>query len=276
MSSPLALVVENDPSTRKLLEVLLARLEIDCDLVGRVADALALLEHVDYDVMFVDLLFSGPNGEAILEWLERERPHALERALVISSASEMHLLRVQARWPGVRVIRKPFELADLISAAQNAIQRPAARETTIESVFCRRSIQAGAKAGLVVRTDGARLVPMLSFGFTQAAIDAFFPMSVDDPYPLCASIRRGQPVWLASLRMASPEYPILSPVWIKNESHALAAVPLLRHGRAIGAAGWGFREPRLFRETEQDRFLSIAEHLSAVVPAFESDTRAGA
>jgi hypothetical protein len=43
---------------------------------------------------------------------------------------------------------------------------------------------------------------------------------------------------------------------------ALGAVPLMRGGAVIGAAGWSFREPRLFSEPEQQAFLGIAHEIA--------------
>jgi GAF domain-containing protein len=56
-------------------------------------------------------------------------------------------------------------------------------------------------------------------------------------------------------------------VWEANQSRAVAALPLRRDGRIIGAVGWSFRSPRLFSEEEQQIFLEIAEALPEWIDA---------
>ena len=258
---PLALVIENDASTRKLLDVLLSRVGFEVDLVPTGTDASIILQHVEYDLLMIDLLLPGKSGVELLEWLAAERPHMLSRAVVLSSATPAKLDAVRERWPRVRTIRKPFELGEVLELAQHitASGRREPGEASALEKFCRHSMRAGAKAGVVVGVNGAVLEPLLSFGYSAAILDSYFPISVDAPYPLCATIRHDKPLWIASVVAAAPDYPTLAAVWEANESRAVAAVPLRGGTGVIGAIGWSFREPRLFSEREQQIFTGIAE-----------------
>lgn len=259
---PLALVIENDAGTRKLLDVLLSRLGLEVDLTPTGSDAAVILQHVEYDVLLIDLLLPGVSGRQLLERLEQERPHMLSRTIVISSASPVQLDAVRERWPGVRTIRKPFELGAVIEETQQIALRREPRTPTLEEKFCRHSMRAGAKAGVIVRTNGTAVEPFLSFGYAPGMLESFFPMSIDAPYPLCLTIRHDRPTWIASLIAAAPEYPTLAAVWEKNESRAIAAVPLREGNQVVGAIGWSFREPRLFSDAEQGVLTEIAEAVS--------------
>lgn len=272
----LALVIENDAGTRKLLDVLLSRLGLDVDLVPTGSDASVILQHVEYDVLLIDLLLPGRSGTQLLEWLAAERPHMLSRAVVISSASPAQLDALRERWPAVRTIRKPFELGEVIDVTQQIAATRIPRTHTPEENFCRYSMRAGAKAGIVVRTNGNAVEPLISFGYTPAMLEGYFPFSVDAPYPLCTTLRHGKPVWIASVVAASPEYPMLAPVWEKNESRALAAVPLRDGDRVIGAVGWSFREPRLFSDGEQELLTRIAAAVPEWMRAEQSTASASA
>lgn len=255
----LALVIENDLGTRRLLDVLLSRLGLEVDLVANGHDALLLLERVEYDVIFTDLMTPGRSGSELLTWMAAERPDMLERTLVLSSAAPRVLDEVRQTWPNVRAIRKPFELTEITDAAALATSQMARRSETIGEEFPRRSIRAGAKAGVILQCDGMNLSAISSYGYTPPQIEAFMPLHLDSPFPICTAARHRRPVWLASVTLASAEYPMLAPVWKKNESRALAAVPLLRDDVLLGAVGWSFREPRVFSKAEQETFLSIAE-----------------
>lgn len=258
---PLALVVENDAGTRKLLDVLLSRVGLEVDLVPTGSDASIILKHVEYDVLLIDLLLPGKNGRELLGWMAEERPHLLSRTVVLSSASPAQLEDVRASWPQVRTIRKPFELSEMLELTQAIAAAREPREQSAEEQFCRYSMRAGAKAGIVVAANGAGLEPILSFGYTPAMLENWFPLPIDAPFPLCASVRHGKPLWIASVLAAAPEYPTLAAVWEANESRAIAAVPLRDGDRLLGAIGWSFREVRLFSEAEQQVFASIAEAL---------------
>jgi len=253
----LALVIENDAATRKLLDVLLSRVGMEVDLVATGTDAIIVLQNVRYDVVLVDLLLPGRTGFDILAWLADSQPDMLSRAVVLSSAPPSQLSIVAERWPQVRVVRKPFELGEVIEVVQRITAARCERELSSLEKFCRRSVRAGAQAGVVVTLHGSSVDPILSFGYTPEMMAAF-PLTLDSPYPLTATLRHRKPLWIASLVMAAPEYPMLAPVFEKNECRALATIPLIENGHLLGAVGWSFREPRLFSDVEQSAFFGIA------------------
>src|SRR5690348_6061521 len=160
----LALVIENDSGTRRLLDVLLTRAGLEVDLVPTGSDALLLLANVRYDVLFIDLLLPGTNGMQILEWIAREQPQAPARSIVLSAAPERQLHVVREQWPQVRVIRKPFELGEILESARAIAARREERVESYAEVFCRRSVRAGARAGVIVRKQGSRVEVLHSFG----------------------------------------------------------------------------------------------------------------
>jgi CheY-like chemotaxis protein len=275
-SNPLALVAESDAATRRLLEVLLTRAGLEVDLVANGADALLLLGQIDYDVVTLDLMLPASSGQELLQWLAAERQDALARTLVLSSAPEAQLERVRRRWPQVRVLRKPFELVEVVESVQNAVAMHARLPLSAADTFCRRSILAGANAGMLARVRGRKLEPLRTFGYSPEQIAPFLDMKVDDPYPICNVVRTASPLWCATLARAQFDFPILAPVWERNESRAFAAVPLVAGGSVVGAAGWSYREPRLFADAEQRTLLDIAARALEVVGSNAPRTGAGA
>jgi CheY-like chemotaxis protein len=256
---PLALVVENDSGTRRLLDVLMTRIGFEVDVVPSGTDALLLLERVEYSALVLDLLLPGRSGREVLQWLAEMRPALLPRTIVISSAPPSVLEQLRFQWPALRVLRKPFELGAFLDSAHGLETSLSHREIGLPEQFGRASVRAGAKTGVVVITDGVEVFPVSSFGYPEGFVESYFPLRVDAPMPICVAIQRSRPVWIASTSVMPPEYASLAPVFVRNGSRALAAVPLIRDGRAIGAAGWTFREPRMFGEQEQQVFAGIAE-----------------
>lgn len=256
---PLALVVENDANTRKLLDVLLSRLGFETDLAPNATDALVFLRAVRYDIVFCDLLIPGTNGFDVLRRIEDEQPELLPRTVVLSGAAEHFLDRVRSEWPRVRVIRKPFDLDEVMHVSHLLTTGRVPQERLVNEVFARRSIRAGAKAGVALRANGSLADPLFAFGYEAGVFETIFPIHLDSDSPIALTVRQARPVWLASAATAAPDYLALAPLWAQFESRALAAVPLMHAGNAIGAVGWTFREPRVFSGSEQENFLSIAQ-----------------
>jgi len=268
---PLALVLDRDAGTRKLLDVLLTRFGYEVDRVGVVADGITLLDLIDYDFVLSE-------DEEVARWLAQHRPEALSRMMIVSAATDAQLQRMWSEWNGVRIVRKPFELADVIDASRAAADRPR-REPATEEAFWRHSVINGAKSGVLVRRDGDTISLVTSFGYEPGAVERFFPFSVSDSYPIAAAIRNARSIWLASLA-STPDYPLLASIWQSNRSRALAAVPITDGDEIIGAAGWTFRDTQRFSEAEQRAWIAIAQASAALAGAgstsAERATNAGA
>jgi len=253
---PLALVIDRDAGTRKLLDVLLTRFGYEVDRVGVAADGITLLEPIDYDFILSE-------DEEVARWLAQHRPEALQRMMILSAATDAQLQRMWREWSDVRIIRKPFELADVIEASRVAANRPRRTPAPVET-FWRHSVINGAKSGVLVRRDGDTIELVTHFGYAPGAIEQWFPLNVTESYPICTAIRHARPVWLASLAAAS-EYPLLASVWQTNHSRALATVPIADDTEVIGAAGWTFRDTQRFSEAEQRAWLTIAQAAAPLV-----------
>ena len=261
---PLALIVENDAGTRRLLQVLLARAGYDCDSVGSGSEGFLLARHVEYDAYFFDLILPGTSGMQILELLDDD---AQQRTTILSAASEKQLDRVRGAWPAVRVVRKPFDLDEVMTIAQDVAAGRAPRARTGAEDFCRRSVAAGAKAGVIVRRTGANVAPVLSYGYPAGVLESYFPLTVDGPYPICDAMRSRRAVWLDSLTEIARLYSPVAKDFERNASHAAAVVPLVRDEEVVGAAGWTFREPHRFADVDQRTFTAIAQPWSERIDA---------
>ena len=256
---PLALVVENDGGTQKLLRVLLAREGFDVDAVSSGQGASVLLRRVSYDVVVLDLMLPEVSGFELLEQVAQTDRSTLERVIVASSAARAQLDAVRRLYPEVAVIRKPFDIDD-ISAAAVARRREPIAPLTLDDVFCRTSVIAGAKGGLIARLsdDGSYLHHVTSFGYTPQLLEKYYPLPIDSPYPLCAAARTARAVWFSSINSASADYPMLANTLRENRSLALAAVPVTAGDRVVGVAAWSFPEPHPFDAAEQTGFVAIA------------------
>jgi CheY-like chemotaxis protein len=269
---PLALVVENDAGTRRLLDVLLTRAGYETDCVDTGADAIVLLREVEYSVIVLDLFMPARTGFDVLSVMRNEQPEMLDRVLVLTSAAKRDIDRVRGEF-AVDVMRKPFEIVGVMGAIE---ERTIIRTTPPRAVeaFCRQSVRAGARSGIVFRLNDDHLDRVIDFGYRAGWTKQFFPIQLSDPYPICGTVRDGKPAWFATIAAAEAAYPKLLPVWTENGSQSLAAVPMIHEATVVGAVGWCFRIRKRFVEAEQSAFLRIADDLAGRLP--RSEPSAGA
>jgi len=93
-----ALVVEDDPAIRRLVERLLARKNIDIDAVADGETAVSLLREREYSVVILDLMVPGLGGIAVIE---SQPPQPLTRL-------DLDIVKV--------VISKPFDVDEFTKA----------------------------------------------------------------------------------------------------------------------------------------------------------------
>ena len=104
-------MVDDDPSTRLLLEKFLVRKGFHVDVAEHGGEAMTRLQARDYGVIMLDLMMPVLDGHAVLAFLRKENPSLLDRVVVVTaypgplSSTEL----------GVRaVVSKPFTF-DLLS-----------------------------------------------------------------------------------------------------------------------------------------------------------------
>jgi DNA-binding response OmpR family regulator len=108
-----ALVVEDDPAIRRLLQKLLSRLEIDIDLAADGRTALEKLSSDRYSVIVLDLMVPEVNGFEVVEFLKSRR--ITTPVAVVSAVSQQALTRLDLDVVKL-VISKPFDVDEFTKA----------------------------------------------------------------------------------------------------------------------------------------------------------------
>ncbi len=111
-----ALVIDDDRALRGLFTTILGRKGFTVDVAGDGRVAFDQLSHHNYSVILLDLMMPEVNGFELLDRLERDSPSLLKRVIVMTSAAQRQLERIDAAqvWD---VIRKPFDIDHLVSSA---------------------------------------------------------------------------------------------------------------------------------------------------------------
>lgn len=110
---PRALIVEDDPAIRRLVEKLLRRQDLDIDVAVDGRTAVEKLRTERYSVLVLDLMIPEINGFEVIECIRRE---GIEIPVaVVSAVSQQALKQLDLDIVKV-VIAKPFDVDELSRA----------------------------------------------------------------------------------------------------------------------------------------------------------------
>src|SRR4051794_9819046 len=106
-----ALICEDDPSIRALVQTVLRREGFDTDLAEEGFSAMQELEKTCYDVIVLDLMMPGVDGYAVVDRVQQKWPERLPRIIIMTAVSEA--LRNDFPAPVCAVLPKPFDIDKL-------------------------------------------------------------------------------------------------------------------------------------------------------------------
>lgn len=121
----------------------------------------------------------------------------------------------------------------------------------------------GATTGAIWLLDstGARLEMLRSRGYPSGTAFQSVPMDADTP--LCEAVRTGMPVWLENWAEYAARYPASesrSRQARPQSEVAIACLPLLVEGRALGGAAFAFPGARAFEDAERWFVQILTQH----------------
>ena len=108
-----ALIVEDDPAIRRLVEKLLIRKQIDIDIAPDGLTAIRKLKSERYSVLVLDLMVPEVNGFEVIEFLKREKLDI--PVAVVSAVSQQALTNLDLDIVKL-VISKPFDVDEFTKA----------------------------------------------------------------------------------------------------------------------------------------------------------------
>lgn len=119
-----ALVVEDDPAIRRLIEKLLRRRQIEIDTVVDGRTAVEKLRSTRYSVIVLDLMVPEMNGFEVIAFLKREAISV--PVAVVSAVSQQALTKLDLDIVKL-VISKPFDVDHFTDAIVTLCRDPNAR-----------------------------------------------------------------------------------------------------------------------------------------------------
>ena len=121
------LVVEDDVALSELLRNVLGRRGMSVEIADRGETAVAAIESGPdrYDTVILDLMLPGLSGTEVLQSIHERNPELLSRVIVLTAVSTAVLKRLPFTASVWRVLRKPFDLSELLEVVRACVDRHA-------------------------------------------------------------------------------------------------------------------------------------------------------
>ncbi|MGB5563145.1 MAG: sigma-54 dependent transcriptional regulator, partial [Sedimenticolaceae bacterium] len=140
MSRPLALIIDDEPDIRELLEITLARMDIDSRSAASVEEALQQLAAASYGLCLVDMRLPDGSGLDIVRHVASEYPDT--PIAVITAHGNMETAVEALKAGAFDFVSKPVDLPVLRRLVQTALQlepRPPSTDTGREGELLGKS-----------------------------------------------------------------------------------------------------------------------------------------
>lgn len=277
MSKASILVIDDDPALCTLIQALFTREGLHVDTARDGELGLPLILDGRHEVILLDLMVPRFSGIDVVRCLRGSVPEILPRIIVLTAASPRNIDVLPELHEVCAVVRKPFDIAELSTLVLSCIARGQARvgvtwsdaSTKVQAQLQSASAEIGAVAGIVAAVSPRAEVELLwSYGYPDDVQEPFRRLPLGAPYPICDSIRSGEPIWVSSIEEARTRYPDVADIMRRTGTESLAAAPAIRHGEVVGAVGWSFRTTQSFPKEQREKLLSIAASRGTCLPLF--------
>ena len=115
------LIVEDDPSIRRLVKMVLLREGYQVDVASDGVEAVLKLGLTDYDVIILDLMMPNLDGFTFMSTMAESDPSRLKRVIVTSAASPA-VIRERMTGSPFDVLPKPFDIRALAERVRSCIE----------------------------------------------------------------------------------------------------------------------------------------------------------
>ena len=119
------LIVDDDAAIRTLVQNIFRRSGYVVEAAEDGAQAIDRFETDRYDVIILDLMMPVVNGFEVLEWMQKSRPGESENCVIVLTAAAQRDLKQLDGDSVYAVIRKPFDLEELLNTVSQCVQHSA-------------------------------------------------------------------------------------------------------------------------------------------------------
>ena len=116
------LLIDQDDSVLETVKAILLEREHEVETAKTAADAMALLENRQFDLIVADLDLSGTAGRNILhDWIMARKPGMAKRCLWMRGVAPLGRPPDETPQNGNYILQKPFKAAELLAAVDGVL-----------------------------------------------------------------------------------------------------------------------------------------------------------
>jgi two-component system response regulator PilR (NtrC family) len=130
MPSPRALVVDDEPDIRELLQITLERMNLDVVVAETIAAATRELRGAHFDLCLTDMKLPDGNGLSLVEWIQNHKPHT--PVAVITAHGNVETAVRALKLGAFDFISKPLDINALRKLIQQTLKLGESTGTTVE------------------------------------------------------------------------------------------------------------------------------------------------
>jgi two-component system response regulator PilR (NtrC family) len=120
MNSPCALVIDDEPDIRELLEITLKRMDVNCRCAGDLASARKLLKKQDFDICLTDMRLPDGDGVEFVDFVQNHYPNM--PIAVITAHGSMETAIQALKSGAFDFLTKPVDLVSLRTLITSALR----------------------------------------------------------------------------------------------------------------------------------------------------------
>ncbi|MGH2956730.1 MAG: SpoIIE family protein phosphatase [Solirubrobacterales bacterium] len=193
----------------------------------------------------------------------------------ISDGGEIVGASVVARDMSERIARR--ERAARLQQLTSALARQAEPEEALRVLLSYGPSAVGADTATIGMLDpaGERVVLADETGHSPEVVDEWQSFPLEAELPVCAAIRELTSIWSRTPEDLKERFPAVAEERLQFD--ALAVLPLVAEGRALGAVSFSFTEPRQFSDEEKAFAIAIVQQAANTLERariYEAERRA--
>ena len=130
MNKPRALVVDDEPDIRELLQITLERMNLDVVVADTLTSAIRELRATHFDLCLTDMRLPDGDGLALVEWIQNHKPHT--PVAVITAHGNVETAVRALKLGAFDFISKPLDVGALRKLIEATLKLGGSSENTLE------------------------------------------------------------------------------------------------------------------------------------------------
>lgn len=120
MNTPNALIIDDEPDIRELLEITLKRMNVNCICAGDINSARSILEQQDFDICLTDMRLPDGDGVDFVNFVQNHYPNMPIAVITAHGSMETAILALKSG--AFDFLTKPVDLVSLRTLVSSALR----------------------------------------------------------------------------------------------------------------------------------------------------------